>query len=176
MRPTGSSAELEARRRRAVALLAERKSLTEVAQLVAADVSSVKRWKRAWKASGDAALKSKPIPGRPSKLTKAQRRRLAKIVRAGPLRAGFTTDWWTCKRVAEVIRREFDVTYHPDHVGRLLHALGFTQQKPQRRAAERNESAIARWRTDDWPRIKKRPVVAARPSCFSMKRASCSNP
>lgn len=175
MRPTGSSAELEARRRRAVALLAERKSLTEVAKLVAADVSSVKRWKRAWKASGDAALASKPIPGRPAKLTKAHRRRLAKIVRAGPLRAGFTTDWWTCKRVAEVIRREFHVTYHPDHVGRLLHALGFTQQKPQRRAAERNEAAIARWRTDDWPRIKKRPVAATQPSCFSMKRASCSS-
>ena len=142
MRPTGSAAELEVRRRRAVALLAERKSLTEVAQLVAADVSSVKRWKRAWKKGGDTALASKPIPGRPSKLTTADRRRLAKIVRAGPLKAGFPTDWWTCKRVAEVIRREFDVTYHPDHVGRLLHALGFTQQKPQRRAAQRNESAI----------------------------------
>ena len=129
MRPTGSAAELEARRRRAVALLAERKSLTEVAQLVAADVSSVKRWKRAWKAGGVAALRSKPIPGRPAKLTAAHRRRLAKIVRAGPLKAGFTTDWWTCKRVAEVIRREFAVTYHPDHVGRLLHALVECSQK-----------------------------------------------
>ena len=176
MRPTGSTAELEARRYRAVALLAERKSLTEVAELVGADLSSVKRWKRAWKAGGDAALRSKPIPGRPARMTAADKRRLAKIVRAGPLKAGFTTDWWTCKRVAEVIRREFDVTYHPDHVGRLLHALGFTQQKPQRRAAERNESAIARWRTDAWPRIKKRPGDAAQPSCFSMKRASCFNP
>lgn len=71
-------------------------------------------------------MKSRPIPG-PSELTVAERQRLAEIVRAGPLSAGFTTDWWTCKRVAEVIRREFGVTYHPDHVGRLLEALGFTQ-------------------------------------------------
>lgn len=147
-----------------------------MAQLVAADVSSVKRWKRAWKAGGDAALRSKPIPGRPPKLTSAEKCRVAKLVRAGPFKAGFTTDWWTCKRVAEVIRREFGVTYHPDHVGRLLHALGFTQQKPQRRASQRNEAAIARWRTHDWPRIKKRLVVAARASCFSMKPASCSSP
>lgn len=176
MRPTGSAAQLEERRLRAVDLLADGKSLTEVAELVGADVSSVKRWKRAWKQGGVTALASRPNHGRPSKLTAAEKRRVAQIVRAGPLRAGFMTDWWTCKRVAEVIRREFAVTYHPDHVGRLLHALGFTQQKPQRRAAERNESAIARWRTDDWPRIKKRPVVAVRPSCFSMKRASCSSP
>lgn len=96
-----------------------------MAQLVGTDVSSVKRWRRAWRAGGDAALRSKPIPGRPSELSAVERHRLAQIVRAGPLQAGFATDWWTCKRVAEVIHREFDVTYHPDHVGRLLHALGF---------------------------------------------------
>lgn len=175
MRPSGSAAELEVRRRRAVAFLADRKSLTEVAQLVGADVSSVKRWKRAWKQGGDAALAAKPNHGRPSRLTPVEKRRLAKLVRAGPLKAGFRTDWWTCKRIAEVIRREFAVTYHPDHVGRLLHALGFTQQKPQRRASQRDEPAIAGWRTEDWPRIKKRLAVAERPSCFSMKRASCSN-
>ena len=175
MRPLGSAAQLEARRRRAVDLLADRKSLTEVAKLVGADVSSVKRWKRAWKQGGDEALNVKPNHGRPSSLSAEQKRRLTEIVRAGPLQAGFATDWWTCKRVAEVIRREFAVTYHPDHVGRLLHALGFTQQKPQRRASQRNEAAIARWRTHDWPRIKKRLFVNERPSCFSMKRASCSN-
>lgn len=172
MRPTGRAAQLELRRLRAVDLLADGKSLTEVARLVEADLSSVKRWKQ----GGVTALASRPNHGRPSKPTAAEKRRVAQIVRAGPLAAGFTTDWWTCKRVAEVIRREFGVTYHPDHVGRLLHALGFTQQKPQRRASQRNESAIARWRTDDWPRIKKRPVVAVRPSCFSMKQASCSSP
>jgi transposase len=64
---------------------------------------------------------------------------------------------WTCPRVAQVIRREFGVRYHVDHIGRLLRSLGFTPQKPERRARERDESAIQRWVKQDWPRIKKTP-------------------
>ncbi len=74
----------------------------------------------------------------------------------GPLSAGFHTDLWTCRRVAEVVRREFGIAYHPAHLGRILHDLGFSPQKPQRRARERDEAAIQRWRERDWLRIKKR--------------------
>jgi hypothetical protein len=75
--------------------------------------------------------------------------------------------------VAEVISQRFGVAYHPDHVGRLLHALGFTQQKPQRRASERDEAAIERWRKRTWPRIKKRGFASKLPSSSLMKPASC---
>ena len=173
MRPKGSAAELEARRRQAVVLLQDGKSNTEVARLVGADLSSVKRWKRAVAAGGLTALAAKPNRGRPPKLSPVQRQELATIVRAGPLTAGFRTDLWTCRRVAEVIWQRFGVVYHPDHVGRLLHALGFTQQKPQRRASERDELAIDRWRKRAWPRIKKRDSVSKLPSCSLMKRGSC---
>jgi transposase len=173
MRPKGTAVELEARRRKAVALLQDGKSNTEVARLVGADLSSVKRWKRAVAAGGLTVLAAKPNRGRSPKLSSAQRQELAAIVRAGPMAAGFRTDLWTCKRVAEVIRQRFGVEYHPDHVGRILHALGFTQQKPQRRASQRDEMAIERWRRRTWPRIKKRGVSSKLPSCFSMKRASC---
>ena len=173
MRPKGSAVELEARRRQAVALLQDGRSNTEVARLVGADLSSVKRWKRAVAAGGLTVLVAKPNRGRSPKLSPAQRLELAAIVRAGPIAAGFRTDLWTCKRVAEVIRQRFSVEYHPDHVGRILHALGFTQQKPQRRASERDEAAIERWRKRTWPRIKKREFSGKLPSCFSMKRASC---
>ncbi len=173
MRPKGSAAELEARRRQAVALLQDGKSNTEVARLVGADLSSVKRWKRAVASGGLKALAAKPHPGRSPKLSLAQKQELAQIVRAGPLAAGFRTNLWTCRRVAEVIRQRFGVQYHPDHVGRLLHALGFSQQKPQRRALEGNQAAIQRWRKRSWRRIKKRDVSSKLPSCFSMKRASC---
>jgi transposase len=175
MRPKGSAVELEARRRKAVALLQDGKSNTEVARLVGADLSSVKRWKRAVAAGGLTVLAAKPNPGRPPKLSPAQRQELAAIVRAGPLAAGFRTDLWTCKRVAEVIRQRFGIKYHPDHVGKILHALGFTQQKPQRRASERDEAAIERWRKRTWPRIKKRDASDKLPSCFLMKPASCCN-
>lgn len=175
MRPPGTAAQLEARRRRAADLLANGKSLAEVARLVRADVSSVKRWKRALREGGADALAAKPHPGRPAKLSRPQKQQLAAILRAGPLAAGFRTDLWTCRRVAEIIRREFAVEYHADHVGRLLHGLGFTRQKPQRRARERDEAAIARWRREDWPRIKKRDGAGKLSSCFSMRRASsCS--
>ena len=173
MRPKGSAVELEARRRKAVALLQDGKSNTEVARLVGADLSSVKRWKRAVAAGGLTVLAAKPNRGRSPKLSPAQRQELAVIVRAGPLTAGFRTDLWTCRRVAEVIRQRFGVAYHPDHVGRMLHALGFTQQKPQRRASERDEAAIQRWRKRAWPRLKKRDASGKLPSCSLMKRASC---
>jgi len=77
--------------------------------------------------------------------------------------------------VAHAIRDRFGVKYHPDHVGRMLHALGFTQQKPQRRATQRDEPAIEAWRQPDWERIKKRDDETKLSSCFSMKPASCSS-
>ncbi len=101
--------------------------------------------------------------GTESKLDASQRERLQELLLAGPPAAGFSTELWTCRRVAEVVRREFSVDYHPDHLGRILHDLGFSPQKPQRRASERNEAAIARWRSHDRPRIKK-SAAAGTPS------------
>lgn len=175
MRPIGSAAELEARRRKAVSLLQDGKSNTEVARLVGVDVSSVKRWKRAAAEGGSAALAAKPNRGRPPRLTPEQKQELAQIVRVGPLAAGFRNNLWTCRRVGQVIRQRFGVQYHRDHVGRLLHALGFTQQKPQRRATQRDEVVIEHWRTQEWERIKKRDAAPKLSSCFSMKLASCSS-
>jgi transposase len=173
MRPKGSAAELEARRRQAVALLQDGKSITEVARLVGVNLSSVKRWKRAVAAGGLNVLAAKPNKGRPPRLSLAQKQELRQIVCGSPRAAGFSTDLWTCRRVAEVIQKRFGVQYHRDHVGRLLHSLGFTQQKPQRRATERDEAAIQSWRERDWPRIKKRDVDSKLPSSFSMKPAFC---
>jgi Winged helix-turn helix/DDE superfamily endonuclease len=73
----------------------------------------------------------------------------------GALHAGYRTELWTIPRVAELIRDEFGVRYHPAHVWKLLTALGWSCQKPERRAVERDEAAIARWKREDWPRIKK---------------------
>ena len=70
-------------------------------------------------------------------------------------RRAYHTDLWTCPRVADLIRARFGVSYHPDHIGRLLRSLGFSPQKPQRRAVERDEEEIRRWEAEDWPRIKK---------------------
>jgi len=165
-----------ARRSLAVELLSDGNTLTEVADLLNVSLSSVKRWKKAFQQGGLAALAPKRHPGPQSKLSLPQRQRLREMLLRGPLSAGFHTDLWTCRRVAEVLRREFGIAYHPDHLGRILHDLGFSPQKPQRRARERDEAAIQRWREHDWPRIKKGDDDGKLPSSFSTKRASYSNP
>ena len=172
MRPKGSAAELEARRRRAAKLLQERKPLAEIAQFIGASLSSVKRWKRAWKDGGIKALAAKPHPGPTPKLSSSQKQELVAILRRGPIAAGYRTDLWTCARVAEVVRKTFRVSYHPDHLGRILHDLGFSPQKPQQVAREQDAAAVARWRKNDWPRLKKKPVDAMPALYSSMKRAS----
>ena len=89
-----------------------------------------------------------------------RKRRVSVLVRLllqGATAHGWRTNLWTTGRIAELVRREFGVEYHRDHIGRLLHSLGWSVQKPERRALERDEQAIKRWKQKDWPRIKKTP-------------------
>lgn len=175
MRPPGSAAELEARRRRAAEYFQARKPLREIACLLNASHSSVKRWKATWKTGGVDALAAKPHPSRATKLSEKHKRQLVEMLLAGPLAAGFRTDLWTCGRVAAVVRKRFRVSYHPDHLGRILHDLGFSPQKPRQVAREQDAEAVDRWRRKDWPRIKKKPLAAEPPLSSSMKPASaCS--
>jgi transposase len=155
MRPPGKPAVLEQRRRRAVELLQQEMRIVDVAKAVHASTSSVKRWRDAYLAEGDAGLNSTPNTGRPPRLNEKQRDLLTKTLLKGARGSGYANDLWTCPRVAKVIERLFGVKYHVDHVGKLLHRLGWSVQKPERRARERDEAAIARWRIEDWPRIKK---------------------
>jgi transposase len=175
MRSKGTAAELEARRFRAVELLQSGQSTAEVARLLGAGHSSVKRWKSALAKGGVDALAAKPHPGTPSKLSDDQKARLVEILVAGPLASGYLTDLWTCRRVADVVQKTFGVSYHPDHLGRILHDLGFPPQKPEQLARERDEEAIERWRNRTWPRIKRGPVVGVKPWYFLMKRAFVSS-
>jgi transposase len=131
----------------------------EVARLVGASLSSVKRWKQALAQGGVKALAAVPHSGPKPRLSIDQKQQLVNILRQGPLAAGFKTDLWTCERVAEVVRQTFGVSYHPDHLGRILHDLGFTPQKPRVVARERDEAAIAHWPRYKWPAIKKKPGV-----------------
>ncbi len=163
MRPKGSAAELEVRRRLAGRLLAEGQGIRAVARTVGASPSSVKRWRDLLKKRGTAGLKAKPHPGQRPRLSKRQRQQLVHLLRRGPRVAGYPTELWTCPRVAELIAQHFEVRYHPDHVWRLLRALGWSCQKPERRARERDEPAIQRWRQRDWLRIKKRPAAGSQP-------------
>ena len=76
---------------------------------------------------------------------------------------GFPTDLWTCPRIAQVIEARYGVHYHVDHIVRLMASLGFSAQKPEKQAAERDEERIARWVALDWLRIKKSRTAAGPP-------------
>lgn len=158
MRPPGSPEELEHRRRRAVELLKEGHTPKEVALRLAVDRRSVRRWRAAHRASRRTGLAARPAPGRPPRLDETAKAQLQRALLKGASAAGFATELWTCPRVAEWIERRFGVSYHVDHVGRLLHSLGFSPQKPQRRAIERDEQAIEHWIKRTWVRAKKKPA------------------
>jgi transposase len=155
MRPTGSAAQLEYRRQLGGKLLAQGQGVREVARVLEVAPSSVSRWKQARQRGGERALQAKPHAGPTPRLSKAQKRRLVAALVAGPRAAGYATELWTCPRVAEVIHHHFGVHYHPAHVWRLLRALLWRPQKPEPQARERDEAAIARWRRQTWPRLKK---------------------
>ena len=145
MRPQESPEELERRRMRAMRLLREDRPPVEVARMVGIDRRrNVRRWKAAYRKRGEEALRAKPAPGRPPKLDVEARKRLERALLEGARAAGFPTELWTCPRVAELIERRFGVRYHVDHIGRLLRALGWTPEKPERRALERDEAEIQR--------------------------------
>jgi transposase len=156
MRPNGSPAVLEVRRRHAMSLLDEGFGVREVARQMKCSPASVSRWQTEVKARGPDALRPKPVPGRPSLLSTKQRARLLKMMLKGAGTYGFSTDLWTLRRVAELIERTFGVRYHPAHVWKVLRGEGWSCQKPEQRARERDEEAIEKWRTERWPHIKKR--------------------
>jgi len=156
MRPHGSPETLEVRRRRAISLLDEGLGVREVARQMNCSPASVTRWRTEVRARGPDALKPRPAPGRPRLLSARQRTRLLKLLLKGAVAHGYSTDLWTLPRVAEVIDRTFGVRYHPSHVWKILRGEGWSCQKPERRARERDEDAIQKWRQARWPHIKKR--------------------
>ena len=157
MRPHGSAGSLEKRRHRAIALLKQGLVLSEIARRIRSSVSSVHRWAQDWKKHGAKALASKPVPGRPTKLTARQRARLLRLLLQGATAHGFPNELWTLKRIASLIRTEFGVHYHPSHLWRVFQACGWSCQVPEKRAIQRDDEAIAHWKRHWWPAIKKSP-------------------
>jgi transposase len=157
MRPSGTAEQLEQRRRLAIALLRAGKAYREVARLVRASLSSVVRWKQAQRRDPRKGLRARPTPGRPPRLTKDQRERLRRLLLRGARAAGHTTELWTLTRIGVLIETEFGVRYSPVGVWKLLrHGLGWSWQKPERRARQRNDATIEHWKAHTWPHIKKR--------------------
>lgn len=156
MPKTRDHAALEKRRKKAGKLFAKDCSAPDVARRLGVARQVAHRWKSAWNQGGQAALASKGPAGPKAKLTAAQTRQVTEALLAGPVAHGYKTALWTLPRVASLIEDLTGVGYHPGHVWRLLGASGFSCQRPERRAVERNDKAIRRWQRTDWPAFKKK--------------------
>jgi transposase len=146
----------EGRRLRAFELKQQGWSQQRIAEALGVSKGAVSQWmKRARDGGGVQALKRRPAPGARPRLSEEQRARVPELLERGAEAHGFRAEVWTCERVAEVIRKEFGVSYHPAHVSRLLKALRQSLHKPQRRAEQRDEEAIDNWKQKKWPSLKK---------------------
>ena len=128
----------------------------DIAEALGVSEVTVSRWLARARDGGAEALRAHPAPGHPPKLTPAQKRLIPDFLWHGPEAYGFRGEVWTCARIGKVIEEEFGVSYHKDHVSRLLRELRWTPQVPIRRAIQRDEEAIERWRDEVWPELRQR--------------------
>lgn len=160
---------MEKRRLKAAKLFAAGKGASEVARLLQVRRQSAHDWRQRWERGGVAALRSKGAAGPKQRLSEGQQAALAAALVQGPQKHGHATAVWTLPRVAKLIEEQTGQCYHPGHVWRLLRGLGFSCQQPTRRAIERDETAITRWKRVGWPELKKKPGGSAAPSSSSTK-------
>jgi transposase len=151
-RPYGSASALEQRRCQAVQAVHAGDKVKDVARIIGVHQRTLFRWLEL--ARAPKGLAAKPHPGPASRLNRQQQRQLERMLLQGAKAHGWPNELWTTRRIAELIRRTFDVSLHHDHVGRFLHrVLHWSPQKPSKRARERNEKAIKRWQRHEFPRI-----------------------
>lgn len=148
-----------ARRLHAVLLNATGQTSGEVARLLQSPRSKVSEWLAQYQEYGVSGLLEGHRSGRPARLTVGQRQDLADIVESGPVAYGFDCGVWTSPRIARVIQEEWGIGYHPGHVRRLLHQMGFSVQRPRRILARADPVRQDRWQRYDYPRLKKKPNV-----------------
>jgi transposase len=147
-----------AKRLQAVTLNAEGHTSGELARILKAPRSKVSEWLGRYQAHGMEGLLEGYRSGRPSQLTPHQRQQLGDILDSGPVAYGLDSGVWTSPMIAWVIEEEFGVTYHPGHVRKLLHALGFSVQRPRRVLARADAEQQDRWHRRTYPNLKKKPT------------------
>ena len=145
----------EGRRQRAWQLHQQGWTQVQIATALGVSQAAVSQWLARASSHGPGALADHPAPGRPPSLNPDQLAQLVDLLGQGAQAHGFLGDVWTRRRVAQLIKEQFAISYHPTHVGRLLRQIGWSPQKPIVRATQRDEAAIAAWYNQRWPALNK---------------------
>ena len=153
----------EARRIRAWELHQKGWAQKDIAEALGVTAGSVSQWLKRGREAGPEALRRRRGGGPKPRLSNEQLAELKAHLAKGAEHFGFRGEVWTQPRVAQLIKREFGVAYHPSHVGRILKQLGWSRQKPITRASQRNEAVIERWRTEKWDELEKKPSAKDAP-------------
>jgi transposase len=154
----------EARRLRAWSLTQQGWAQRQIAIALGVSEGAVSQWMTRAHEGRPGALRHRPPPGARRRLTDEQRVRLPALLPQGPAAYGVRGQLWTRGRIAAVMRVECGISYHPRHVGRWCKALRWSPQQPTRRARQRDEAAIVRWRDHTWPAINRGRAPKAKPS------------
>jgi transposase len=151
--------EQEARRQRALGMLESGESQSVIAQRLGVTQQAVSKWARAYRAGGKSALASKGKPGRKTGLTDEEVKLVEAALLQGPVKNGYRNDLWTLRRmsavVAKVTGRKAPST---TRTWNILREMGWSCQRPAKRARQQNAEAVAAFRTQTWQAIKKKPV------------------
>jgi transposase len=166
----------ERRRFRAYELKHQGWKQDDIASALGVSKGAVSQWLSRADQLGRSALRARPHPGRPPELTVDQKQLLPDMLSHGAEAYGFRGDVWTCPRIGKVIEWEWGIVYHKSHVARLLKELKWTPQMPLERACQRDEAAIATWRSEAWDELKKRPGWNGARWFLWMNRASTCCP
>ena len=134
----------------------------QIVKLLKSPRSRVSEWLRNYEQHGYEGLLEGYRSGRESELSLPQKQTLGDLIDSGPVAYGYLSGVWTSPMVARVIEEEFGVHYHPGHVRRLLHQLGFSVQRPRRKLAMADPVKQDRWHRYTYPNLKKRPKPAGR--------------
>jgi len=141
----------------ALLLVSQGNRETDVAQVIGVGRRTLQDWIHRYRARKILGLAKGPFKGTKSRLADEQKAELSRIIAAGPLEAGLDTGVWTTPIIVKLVRDLFGVSYHPDHMGKILHGLRFSVQYPGKKLSKADEKAQQTWRLEELPAIKKKP-------------------
>ena len=147
--------DYEALRRRCVELSQAGWKQAAIAQAFGLTQPWVSRTLNRYQQQGAAALQEGKRTGAPARLSTDQLSQLMTELNKGAEHHGFLGAIWTRPRVNEVIKKLFGVSYDPSQVGRILKKVGWSRQKPQRKASQQDAQAVTQWRVERLPELKK---------------------